>query len=80
MKYIVLAVGCYASTWYVVGLLIRGQLADIAEGLRHRPDAPPPGQYMREVQPHARRAHRQYTVMAGSVVALAVCLLAWWLS
>jgi len=55
-------------------------LADIAEALRHRPDAPPPGQYLREVRPHARRAHRQYTLMAGSAVALVICLIVYALS
>jgi len=80
MKYLLLILASFASTYYLVGLLIQGQLADIAEGLRHRPDAPPPGQYLREVRPHARRAHRQYTLMAGSAVAVMVCLVVYWVS
>ncbi|MBF8748241.1 hypothetical protein E2H86_00015 [Pseudomonas putida] len=80
MKYLLLVLASYASTYYLVGLLIRGQLADIAEGLRHRPDAPPPGQYLREVKPHAQRAHRHYTLMAGSLLAMVICLIATWLS
>ncbi|MDF0731794.1 hypothetical protein P0Y43_13840 [Pseudomonas entomophila] len=79
MKYLLLALASYASTYYVVGLLIQGRLADIVEGLRHRPDAPPPGQYLRAVQGHARQARRDYSLFAGSVLALALCLLAWWL-
>jgi len=80
MKYLLVTLASFASTYYLVGLLIQGQLADIAEGLRHRPDAPPPGQYLREVRPHARRAHRQYTLMAGSAVALVICLIVYALS
>ncbi|HEK1766167.1 hypothetical protein ACCE15_12035 [Pseudomonas parafulva] len=80
MKYLLLAFASYASCYYLVGLLIRGRLADIAEGLRHRPDAPTPGQYLREVERHARQAHRHYSLFAGSVLALALCALAWWLS
>lgn len=80
MKYLLLILASFASTYYLVGLLIQGQLADIAEGLRHRPDAPPPGQYLREVRPHARRAHRHYTLMVGAVLAVVLCLLAFWLS
>ncbi|MDZ3992225.1 hypothetical protein [Pseudomonas sp. Teo4] len=80
MKYLLLALTSYSTTYYVVGLLIHGQLADIAEGLRHRPDAPTPAQYLREVRPQARRAHRAYTLLAGSVLALGFCLLASWIS
>lgn len=78
MIYLFLALLSYACTYYLVGLLIRGQLADVAEGLRHRPDAPTPGEYLRTVKAHARRAHRQYTLKAGSVLAILVCLLASW--
>jgi len=74
MTYLALALLSYACTYYVVGLLIRGQLADVAEGLRHRPDAPTPGEYLREVTHLARRAQRHYTLMAGSVLAVVVCL------
>ena len=80
MRYLLLAMTGYACTWYVVGLLIRGQLADLVEGLRHRPDAPPAGQYLREVTQQARRAHHHYTLLAGSCVALGLCLVALWLS
>ena len=80
MKYQLFTLASFAATYYLVGLLIQGQLAEIAEGLRHRPDAPTPGQYLREVRPQARRAHRQYTLMAGSVVALVVCLIVYGLS
>lgn len=80
MKYLLFTLASFAATYYLVGLLIQGQLAEIAEGLRHRPDAPTPGQYLREVRPQARRAHRQYTLMAGSVVALIVCLIVYGLS
>ncbi|WP_236235935.1 hypothetical protein [Pseudomonas faucium] len=79
MKYLFLTLGSFAATYYLVGLLIRGQLADIAEGLRHRPDAPTPGQYLREARPLARRAQRHYTLMAGSLLALLICLVAYWL-
>ena len=79
MIYLFLALLSYACTYYLVGLLIQGQLADVAEGLRHRPDAPTPGEYLREVEPLARRAHRHYTLMAGSVLAVLVCLVASWL-
>ena len=80
MKYLLFTLASFAATYYLVGLLIQGQLAEIAEGLRHRPDAPTPGQYLRQVRPQARRAHRQYTLMAGSVVALVVCLIVYGLS
>ncbi|MFJ4157855.1 hypothetical protein ACIPZF_24055 [Pseudomonas sp. NPDC089752] len=80
MKYLLLTLASFASTYYLVGLLIQGQLADIAEGLRHRPDAPAPGQYLREVRPHARRAHRQYTLIAGTGLAVVACLIAFWFS
>ena len=59
MKYLLVMLASYVSTHYLVGLLIQGQLANIAEGLRHRPDAPTPGEYLREVRPQARRAHRR---------------------
>ncbi|MFJ4384724.1 hypothetical protein ACIP02_10285 [Pseudomonas sp. NPDC089408] len=74
MTYLFLALLSYACTYYVVGLLIRGQLAEVAEGLRHRPDAPTPGEYLREVSQAARRAQRHYTLMAGSVLAVVACL------
>lgn len=78
MKYLLLTLASYASSYYLLGLLIRGRLADIAEGLRHRPDAPPPGQYLREVEEHARRARLHYSFFAGSLLALVlVGLLAW---
>lgn len=80
IKYLLLALASYGSTYYFVGLLIRGQLAEISEGLRHRPDAPPPGQYLREVRSHARRAHRRYTLMAGSLLSVVVCLVAAWIN
>ncbi|WP_349975298.1 hypothetical protein [Pseudomonas sp. WHRI 8519] len=80
MKYLLLTAACFASTHHVVGLLIDSHLNELAEGLRHRPDAPPPGQYLREVRPQARRAHRQYTLMAGSTLAVVVCLIAYWVS
>ncbi|MCX2888095.1 MULTISPECIES: hypothetical protein [unclassified Pseudomonas] len=76
MIYLILALLSYACTYYLVGLIIQGQLADVADGLRHRPDAPTPGEYLREVSAHARRAHRQYTLMAGSALAIVACLLA----
>lgn len=78
MSYVFLAVLSYACTYYLTGLLIQGQLADIAEGLRQRPDAPPPGEYLRAVRCHARRAQRRYTMMAGSLLAVLACLLASW--
>ncbi|MGE8059396.1 hypothetical protein [Pseudomonas sp. NPDC089547] len=78
MIYVLIALVSYSGTYYLVGLLIQGQLADVAEGLRHRPDAPTPGEYLREVRPQARRAHRHYTLMAGSAVAILACLLASW--
>lgn len=80
MKYALVILASYASVWYVVGTLIRGRLADIAEGLRHRPDAPPAGQYLREVQAHARRAHRHYSLFAGTVLALVLTVFCAWLS
>lgn len=79
MKYLLLALTSYATAYYVIGLLIQGRLADIAEGLRYRPDAPPPGQYLREVQAYAQRARRHYSLFAGSLLAAALCTLAWWL-
>ena len=78
MKYLLLTLSSLAITYYLVGLLIQGKLADIAEGLRHRPDAPTPGEYLREMRPHARRAQRQYALMAGSALALVICLVAYW--
>lgn len=80
MIYLFLALLSYTCTYYLVGLLIQGQLADVAEGLRHRPDAPTPGEYLRAVKAQARRAHRQYTLMAGSALALLACLVASWFS
>lgn len=78
MIYLILVLLSYACTYYLVGLLIQGQLADVAEGLRHRPDAPTPGEYLREVKPLAHRAQRHYTLMAGSVLAVLACLIASW--
>ncbi|MHC6225509.1 hypothetical protein ACYU03_12165 [Pseudomonas sp. X10] len=77
MKYLLLALASYALTYYLVGLLIQGRLNDVAEGLRHRPDAPPPGQYLREVAAQARRARLEYTALAGSLLAVVLGLLAW---
>lgn len=79
MKYLLVILGSYAAAYYLVGLLIRGQMAEVAEGLRHRPDAPPPGQYLREVEAHARRAHRHYSLFAGSVLAVLLVVLCAWL-
>ncbi|WP_252089078.1 hypothetical protein [Pseudomonas sp. MWU13-3659] len=79
MKYLMLALGSYASSYYLVGLLIRGRLADIVEGLRHRPEGPPPGQYLHDVQAHARRAHRHYGLFAGTLLAVVLGLLCAWL-
>jgi len=80
MKYALVILASYASVWYLVGTLIRGRLADIAEGLHHRPDAPPAGQYLREVEAHARRAHRHYSLFAGTVLALVLTVFCAWLS
>ncbi len=80
MKFLLATLFSFGVTYYVVGLLIQGHMTDIAEGLRHRPDAPTPGEYLREVQAHARRARRRYTLGAGAVTALIVCLLLSWLS
>ncbi|MDF9756822.1 hypothetical protein ACVWY1_004321 [Pseudomonas sp. TE6288] len=79
MKYALVILASYASVWYLVGTLIRGRLADIVEGLRHRPDAPPAGQYLREVEAHARRAHRHYSLFAGTVLALVLTVFCAWL-
>lgn len=78
MKYLLLTLASYAGSYYVVGLLIKGGLANIAEDLRHRPDAPPPGQYLREVAQHARRAHRHYALFSGSLLALLLALVCAW--
>jgi len=78
MKYLVTTLACYVCTYYLIGLLIRGRLADMAEGLRHRPDTPTPGEYLREVQPYARRAHRQYSLGMGTIAAVAGCLIVLW--
>ncbi|HYQ54295.1 MAG TPA: hypothetical protein VES70_28115 [Pseudomonas sp.] len=80
MKYLFLALSSLAVTYYLIGLMIQGQLADIAEGLRHRPDAPTSGEYLRKAQPHARRVQRQYTLLVGSGLALVVCLIAYWVN
>jgi len=80
MKYVLSVLASFSLTYYMTGLLIRSQLAEIARGLRHRPDAPTPAQYLREVRLHARRARGQYTLLTGSVMALLVCLLVSWLS
>jgi hypothetical protein len=56
MIYLFLALLSYACTYYLTGLLIQGQLADVAEGLRHR----------------------QYALLAGSALAVLVCLAASW--
>lgn len=79
MKYLLLVLGSYAVSYYLVGLLVNGRLADMAEGLRHRPDAPPTGQYLREVEAHARRARQQYALFVGTLLAGALVLLAVWL-
>lgn len=79
MKYVLVILASYASVWYLVGTLIRGRLADIAEGMRHRPDAPPPGQYLREVEAQARRAHRHYSLFVGTLLAVVLALLCVWL-
>ncbi|MFJ4347778.1 hypothetical protein [Pseudomonas sp. NPDC089401] len=80
MKYVLSTLVSYAVTHYVVGLMIRGQLAEVAEGLRHQPDAPTPGQYLREMRPYVRRAQRQYSLMAGTVVALLAGLAVSWVA
>ena len=53
-------------------------MADVAEHLRHRPDAPTPGAYLREVQQAARRPTGTTPLMAGSVLAVLACLIASW--
>lgn len=80
MKYVLSALVSFAVTHYLVGLMIRGQLAEIAEGLRHQQNAPTPAQYLQEVRPHARRAQLRYTLIAGAVVAFFACLVASWFS
>lgn len=80
MKYLLLTLTSYGASYYLVGLLIRGRLADLAEGLRHRPDAPPAGQYLREVEEHARRAHRHYSLFIGTLLAVVLMLLSAWLT
>jgi len=70
MKYALVILASYASVWYVVGTLIRGRLAD----------APPAGQYLREVEAHARRAHRHYSLFAGTLLALVLTACCAWLS
>lgn len=79
MKYLLLTLTSYGASYYLVGLLIRGRLADLAEGLRHRPDAPPAGQYLREVEEHARRARRHYSLFIGTASTLLLVSLAAWL-
>lgn len=80
MKYLLLTLASYAGSYYLVGGLIRGRLADLAEGLRHRPDAPPTGQFLREVEEHARRAHRHYSLFVGTLLAMVLILLSAWLT
>ncbi|BBR54026.1 MULTISPECIES: hypothetical protein [Pseudomonas] len=80
MKYLATALACYACTHYLVGLLIHGRVAEMAEGLRHRPDAPTPGEFLRETQPYARRAHRQYSLVVGTAAAVIGCLIVLWMS
>ncbi|WP_194790698.1 hypothetical protein [Pseudomonas sp. UFMG81] len=79
MKYLLLTLASYASSYYLIGLLIRGRLADLVEGLRHRPDVPSPGHYLREVEQHARRAHRHYSLFIGSLLTLLLAVLCAWL-
>ncbi|ANY87206.1 hypothetical protein [Pseudomonas putida] len=70
MKYLITVLVCYACA--------HGRLAEMAEGLRHRADAPTPGEFLREAQPHARRAHRQYSLVVGTVAAVLGCLIVLW--
>ncbi|NIE74820.1 hypothetical protein F3J44_27795 [Pantoea sp. Tr-811] len=78
MKYLLLTLGSFALTYYLVGLLIQGRLADLADGLRHQPDAPSPAEYLDAIRAHARKAHWQYTLAAGTVLAVLVCMVVSW--
>lgn len=80
MTYLVLVLASYGLSYYVVGLLLDGQVADIAEGMRHRPDAPAPGQYLRAVQARVRRVRWEYSLMVGTVLSALSCVGAYWLS
>ncbi|AVF55487.1 hypothetical protein G7017_21580 [Pseudomonas fulva] len=79
MIYLVLALASYGLSYYVIGLLIDGQVADIAEGMRHRRDAPAPGQYLRAVQARLRRVRCEYSLMVGTFLTALSCVGAYWL-
>nr|WP_314482782.1 hypothetical protein [uncultured Pseudomonas sp.] len=79
MTYGAVVLASYALSYYLVGLLLDGQLADIAEGLRHRPDAPPPAQYLRAVQSRLRRVRRHYSLVAGTLLAAFISVGIYWL-
>ncbi|MFK3722132.1 hypothetical protein ACI2J9_21525 [Pseudomonas fulva] len=79
MIYLGLALASYGLSYYVVGLLLDGQVADIAEGMRHRPDAPAPGQYLRAVQPRLRRVRWAYSLMVGTFLTALSSVGAYWL-
>ncbi|MBF8676966.1 hypothetical protein IRZ53_21320 [Pseudomonas fulva] len=79
MIYLVLALASYGLSYYVVGLLLDGQVADIAEGMRHRPDAPAPGQYLRAVQARLRRVRWAYSLMVGTCLTALSSVGVYWL-
>ncbi|MBF8726159.1 hypothetical protein [Pseudomonas putida] len=79
MIYLVIALASYGLSYYVVGLLLDGQVADIAEGMRHRTDAPTPGQYLRAVEQRLRRVRWEYSLMVGTVLTATSCAGVYWL-
>lgn len=80
MKYLLIFLGSYAVIYFIVNAIVETRVEDMAEELRHRPGAPTPGQFLKEVQASARQSTREYTLIAGTLIALLVSVLVWWVT
>lgn len=80
MKYLLIFLGSYALTYYIVNTLIETRLQDMADALRHQPDAPTPAQFLREVKTSAQASTLEYTLIAGTLMAILLSALVGWLS
>ncbi|MDD0977649.1 hypothetical protein [Pseudomonas fontis] len=80
MKYLLIFLGSYALTYYIINTLIETRLQDMADALRHQPDAPTAAQFLREVKASAQASTLEYTLIAGTVIAALLSTLAWWLA
>lgn len=77
MKYLLIFIASHAATYYAVGAIIEHRLQDLAEDLRHYPNAPTQSQYYEDVRLHAQHSKIEYCAVLGTLLAALLSLLAW---